>query len=76
MNSYCFSSLAPAFASINQNNAANAISMLIEESLKSEVGNRINYANDILEKKRRNVGEVRVHYKLIKYKKMNEYNML
>ena len=47
--------------------------MRIKESLKSEVGNRIEYANDILKNKRRNVGEVRVNYNLIKYKKMSEY---
>ena len=73
MNSCCFSSLASAFASINQFNAGNAISMRIEESLRSEVGNRIDFANDILKNKKKNVGASRVHYKLIKYKKMREY---
>ena len=41
LNSCCFSSLASAFANINHFNTANTISMRIEESLKSEVGNRI-----------------------------------
>ena len=50
--------------------------MGIEESLNIEVGNRIDYANDILKKKIRNVGEVRVHYNLIKYKKKGEYKIL
>ena len=50
--------------------------MCIEESLKIEVGNHIDYANDILKNKRRNVGEVRVHYTLIKYKKKGEYTIL
>ena len=50
--------------------------MRIEESLKSEVGNRIYFANDILKNKKRNVGESRVHYNLIKYKKMREYKIL
>ena len=50
--------------------------MRIEESLKSEVGNRIDYANDILKNKKRDVGEVRVKYNLIKYKKMYEYKSL
>ena len=50
--------------------------MHIEESLNSEVGNLIDYANDILKNKRRNEGEVRVHYNLIKYNKMHEYNIL
>ena len=44
--------------------------------MNSEVGNCIDYANDILKNKRRNVGEVRVHYKLIKYKKNGEYKIL
>ena len=50
LNSYCFSSLASTFDSINHNNDANAISMRIEELLKSEVGNRIYFANGILRK--------------------------
>ena len=50
--------------------------MSIEESLKSEVGNRIDFANDILKNKKINVGEARVKYNLIKYKKMHEYNFL
>ena len=50
--------------------------MRIEESLKSEVGNRIDFANDILQNKRRNEGESRAHYNLIKYKKMREYKIL
>ena len=44
--------------------------------MNSEVGNRIDFANDILKNKRRNIGEVRVHYKLIKYKKKGEYKIL
>ena len=56
LNSCCFSSLASAFASIKHFKAANYIPMRIEESLKSEVGNRIDYANDILKNKKRNVG--------------------
>ena len=50
--------------------------MRIEELLKSEVGNRIDFANDILKKKKRNVGEARMHYNLIRYKKMREYKIL
>ena len=53
LNSCCFSSLASAFASIKQFKDANAISMRIEESLNSEVGNHIDYANDILKKKKK-----------------------
>ena len=50
--------------------------MRIEESLNSEVGNCIDFANDILKNKKRNVGEARGHYNLIKYKKMREYKIL
>ena len=48
--------------------------MRIEESLKSEVGNRIDFANDILNKKNR--GETKVYYNLIKYKKKGLYKIL
>ena len=44
--------------------------------MKSEVGNCINYAHDILKNKRINVDEFRVHYNLIKYKKKGEYKIL
>ena len=48
LNSCCFSSLASDFASIKQNKAANAISLRIDQSLESEVANRIVFANAIL----------------------------
>ena len=76
LNSCCFRSLASAFANFNHNTADNAISMRIEESLKSEVGNFIDFANDILKNMKINVGEARLHYNLIKYKKMREYKIL
>ena len=41
-----------------------------------EVGNHIDLANEILKKKKRNVGEARMIYNLIKYKKMREYKIL
>ena len=44
--------------------------------MKSEVGNHIDFANGILKNKKRNVREARVHYHLIKYKKMCEYKTL
>ena len=50
LNSGCFSILASTFASINQNNSANAISLRIKESLEIEIGNRIDFENDILKK--------------------------
>ena len=45
LNSCCFVSSASAFAGINHFKAADAISIRIKESLKSEVGNRINFAS-------------------------------
>ena len=47
LNSYCSSSLESDFASIEQTKASNAISLRTEESLNSEVGNRIDFSNDI-----------------------------
>ena len=44
--------------------------------MKSEVGNHIHFANDIILNKKRNKGEARVQYKLIKYKKMGDYKIL
>ena len=43
--------------------------------MKSEVGNRIHFANDIMLKNKINKGEARVNYKLMKYKKMGDYNL-
>ena len=51
LNSCCFISLASAFASIKHFKAANDTSTRTQEYLKSEVGNRIDYANDILKNK-------------------------
>ena len=44
--------------------------------MKSEVGNRIDFTNEIMLNHKINKGEARVHYKLIKYKKMGEYKIL
>ena len=44
--------------------------------MKSEVGNRIDFANEIMLNRKRNKGEARVNYKLIKYKKMGDYKIL
>ena len=52
-NSCCFSSLASEFVIIKQTKAANAISLRIEESLKSKMGNRIDFANAILKKEKK-----------------------
>ena len=48
LNRCFFSSLAPAFASINHNKSANDIPLRIKESLESEVGNRIDLESAIL----------------------------
>ena len=53
LNICCFSSLASSFSSINHNNAANYIALRIKEFLESEVGNRIDFANDILKKNKK-----------------------
>ena len=39
-------------------------------------GNIIDFANDIMKNNKRNKGEVRVHYKLIKYNKKGKYKIL
>ena len=44
--------------------------------MESEVGNRIHFANEIMLNNKRNNGEARVHYQLIKYKKMGDYKIL
>ena len=67
LNRCCFSILASSFASINHYNYSSAISMRIKESLRSEVGNRVDFANDISKNNKRNEVEARVHYNLIKY---------
>ena len=46
-NICCLSSLTPAFAGIEKTKAENALSLRIEESLKSKIGNRIDFANAI-----------------------------
>ena len=76
LNSCCFSSLASAFSSINHNKAANVISLRIKESLESELGNKIDFANDILKNKKRNKGEPKVNYDLIKYKQKGTHKLL
>ena len=62
LNSCYFSSLASAFDSIEHIQAANAISSRINESLTSEVSNRIHFAYEIMQNKKRNKGEQKLHY--------------
>ena len=47
--------------------AENAITLRIEEYLKSKVGNCIDFANAIFKNKNKIKGEPRVHYSLSKY---------
>ena len=75
-NSCCFSSLASAFASIKQIKAANSISLRTNESLTSEEGNRIHFAYEIMQNRKINKGEPRVHYSLEKYRQKGEYDIL
>ena len=44
--------------------------------MKSKVVNRIHFATDIIQNKKRKKGETRVHYLLNRYKKMGEYEIL
>ena len=62
LNSCCFSSLASAFASIKQIKAAHATSLRINESLTSEVGNRIHFASEIMQNRKRKKGEQKLYY--------------
>ena len=61
---------------MNQNSSENAISLRIKESLESEIGTRIDFANDMLKNRKRNKGETKVHYNLIRYKKKVLYKIL
>ena len=44
--------------------------------MKSEVGNCIDFANEIMLNRKRNKGEARVHYSLERIKKKGEYDIL
>ena len=44
--------------------------------MKIEVGNRIDFANEIMLNRKINKGEARVHYKLMKYKRMGDSKIL
>ena len=67
-NSCCFISLVSAFDSIKQTKAVNDISLCVEESFKSKVGNRINSSNAILKNEKIIKGEPRVNYSMRIYK--------
>ena len=76
LNSFSFSCLASAIPSFKQIKSANAISLRINESLTSEVGNRIHSASEIMQNRKRNKGEARLHYSLGKKNKKGEYDIL
>ena len=65
LNGCCFNSLALALASINHSKAESDISLRVEYSLESAVGNHIDFIDY---KKRQKKGENKVQYSLIKYK--------
>ena len=44
--------------------------------MKIEVGNCIHFASEIMQNRKRNKGEARVHYSLGKTKKKGEYDIL
>ena len=69
-------SLASEFSSTNHNKSEDDISLRIEESLESEVGNCIDFANVILKNEKKLKGEPRVYYILRKYKKKGSYDIL
>ena len=75
LNSCCFSSLVSAFASIKQIKAAHAISLRINESFTSEVGNRIHFSSEIMQNRKRKKGEQKLHYNQEKKKKKGEYEI-
>ena len=75
LNIYCFSSLASAFSSMKKIKAFNVISLSIEESLKSKVGNRIDFANANLKNEKKLKGETRVYDILSEYKKKGYHNI-
>ena len=76
LNRCCFISLASDFVSIEQIKASDAISLRIEESLKSKVGNLIDFASNILKNEKIIKGEPKVHYSLMKYKNKGSYDIL
>ena len=48
LNSWCFSNLTSVFNSTNQTKEENDIEICIEESMKSQVGNSIDFSNAML----------------------------
>ena len=59
LNIFCFSIFASTFDSNKHFKAADSISIRIKESLKSELGNGIDFANEIMLNRKRNKGTYR-----------------
>ena len=57
LNGCCFSILVSSFSGIEQTKAFNDISLHIEESLKSKVGNHIDFSNVILKTKKKKANQ-------------------
>ena len=43
--------------------------------MTSEVGNRIHFASEMMQNRKRNKGEPRVHYSLERYRQKGEYDI-
>ena len=67
LNRCCFSSLVSAFSSGEQTKADNAISLRIEESLKSKMGNCIDIVNTILKNEKKSTRESGFYKKNFRY---------
>ena len=65
-----------AFDSINPDKATDDISLRIEESLESEVGNSIDFANVIFKSEKTIQRKPRVYYIPRKYKQKGSYDIL
>ena len=76
MNICCLISLTSDFVTIKQIKADSDISLRIEESLRNEVGNSIDFSNDILKSENKIKGEPKVYYILRKYKNKGLHNIL
>ena len=78
-NSCCLSSLASAFNSSGENNAAKAIEIWIEESLHCQYQSykdKISFADDIMSDQVKNPGGQRLHYNINKWVKVPIWDSL
>ena len=78
-NSFCLSSLAPAFHFINYNRDLLALVNIIEESLtpdKDNCKNGINFANAIISNRRKIKGEQNLRYNMTIWRKNYAFDIL